>query len=159
MCIFIIIFSEGIILSPSLATIELPRILSYIDNYSYITKASKEKPKSKEYWPWNDNLNLNPIRQLGVLSFKKNKFDLPLSYIIICKVLEGKSTQVNTISLPLKKDEYNCNMLRLINTDNTNEVCISFDNELILPEYLVEIQYLSENNPQDESIIFDDVYI
>lgn len=53
MCIFIIIFSEGIILSPSLATIELPRILSYIDNYSYITKASKEKPKTKEYWPWN----------------------------------------------------------------------------------------------------------
>lgn len=50
-------------------------------------------------------------------------------------------------------------MLRLINTDNTNEVCISFDNELILPEYLVEIQYLSENNSQDESIIFDDVYI
>lgn len=49
-------------------------------------------------------------------------------------------------------------MLRLINTDNTNEVCISFDNELILPEYLIEIQYLSENNSQDESIIFDDVY-
>lgn len=104
--IYILLNSEGIVLSSNLSTIDLPRIASYMDKFANINGNVKAKPVDSNYKPWNDNLVLAPARQLAILNYKKGKYELPSSYLLICKVVLGRVNDVTSITTPLKQSVY-----------------------------------------------------
>lgn len=88
-----------------------------MDKFAHINGNVKAVPIDSNYKPWNDNLALAPARQLAILNFKKGKYELPSSYLLICKVVLGKTTDITSITLPLKQSVYIYNIIILLFID------------------------------------------